>query len=381
MSKDHTGNGKISLVQARTLSIPLQKPLAFATRGVDRREYTLVRVRREDGVEGIGYCYSGNRAGTLTTQFVREFFRQHILGADPFSVETLWEQMYRDAILIGRRGAALRAISAIDIALWDLMGKVNNLPIHRLLGGPKNEPIPCYASGGYYWEGADPDQYVFDELRAYVDSGFTAVKIKVGRLSAKEEIRRARKARQAIGPDVILMMDANNAWRNAAEAIPAIEALAEVDPFWVEEPLMPDDVRGHAEIRHRVDVPIATGEIESTRWGFADLLEEGAVDMLQPDATVLGGITEFLKIAGMAAGKNVSLYPHWMHHLHVSIVASIPNAVMVEYFPDLSVLNLGQVIRNPIHASDGSMNAPQEPGTGVTFDEDAVDRFAVDTWE
>lgn len=125
---------------------------------------------------------------------------------------------------------------------------------------------------------------------------------------------------------------------------------------------------------------MATGEIEQTRWGFAALLEQGAVDMLQPDATVLGGITEFRKVAGLAAGYDVPLYPHWMHHLHVSLVAAIPNAVMVEYFPDLSVLNLGEVLQNPIRAEHGTLPVPQEPGIGVIFDEQAVDRVAVDAW-
>jgi len=250
-----------------------------------------------------------------------------------------------------------------------------------MLGGPKASRVPCYASGGYYWEGTDPDKYVSDEVRGYVENGFTAVKIKVGGLPLTEDLRRARAARKAIGPDVILMMDANNAWPDAATAIPAINAFAEVDPFWVEEPLMPDDIRGHAAIREKVSVPIATGEIEATRWGFGELLELNAVDMLQPDSTVLGGITEFRRVAGMADGKGVPSYPHWMHHLHTSLVASIPNAVMVEYFPDLSVLNLGEVLRNPIRAQDGALPLPQEPGIGVTFDDQALDQFALDGWK
>jgi L-alanine-DL-glutamate epimerase-like enolase superfamily enzyme len=372
---------RIETVEARTISIPLGKPLAFATRYVERREYTVVRVRTGDGIEGRGYCYCGNRAGHLVTQFVRELLRDHVVGADPFAVETLWSHMYNDGVLLGRRGAALRAVSAVDIALWDVMGKATGLPLHRMLGGPKADTVPCYASGGYYWEGTDADKYVADEVRGYVEAGFNAVKIKVGRLPLKEEMRRVRAARDAIGPDVLLMMDANNAWPDAAAAIPAINALAEVDPFWVEEPLMPDDIRGHAAIRDKVSVPIATGEIEATRWGFSELLEREAVDMLQPDSTVLGGITEFRKVAGMAAGKDVPLYPHWMHHLHVSLAASIPNAVMVEFFPDSSVLNLGEVLQEPIRAQSGALPIPREPGIGVQFNDEALDRFAVDIWE
>jgi L-alanine-DL-glutamate epimerase-like enolase superfamily enzyme len=371
---------RVSAVEARTVSIPLRKPLAFSTRYVARRDYTIVRVRTSDGVEGFGYCYCGNRAGPLVTQFVRELLREHVLGADPLATETVWTNMYRDAILLGRCGAAVRAMSAVDVALWDIIGKATGLPLHRLLGGPKTGRVPCYASGGYYWEGVDACEFIAEELAGYVDAGFTAVKIKVGRLPLDQEIKRARAAREAIGPNVILMMDANNAWPDAAAAIPAIEALAEVNPFWIEEPLMPDDRRGHATIRRRVSVPIATGEIEATRWGFGELLQLDAVDMLQPDATVLGGITEFRKVAGMAAGRNIPLYPHWMHHLHTSLVASVPNAVMVEFFTDRSVLNLGEVLEDEIQADDGTLPVPQEPGTGVRFDVKALDHFAVDHW-
>ena len=371
---------RVANVDARTISIPLRKPLAFSTRYVVRREFTIVRVRTTDGIEGMGYCYCGNRAGHLVTQFVRELLREHVLDADPFAVESIWTNMYRDAILLGRCGAAVRAMSAVDVALWDVIGKATGLPLHRLLGGPKAERVPCYASGGYYWDDVDASKYIAEELEGYVAAGFTAVKIKVGRLPLPEEMKRARAARQAIGPDIILMMDANNAWPDAAAAIPAINALAEVNPFWIEEPLMPDDRRGHATIRRKVSIPIATGEIEATRWGFGELIQLDAVDMLQPDATVLGGITEFKKVAGMAASRNIPLYPHWMHHLHTSLVAALPNAVMVEFFADRSVLNLGDVLEEEIRADDGTLPVPQEPGIGVRFDQKALDRFAVDRW-
>jgi L-alanine-DL-glutamate epimerase-like enolase superfamily enzyme len=372
--------GTVVSLESRTISVPLRKPLAFSTRYVKRRDYTLVRIRTSEGVEGSGYCYCGDRGGHLVTQFVRDFFSDHVVGVELTAIETMWTAMYRDAVLLGRRGAALRAISAIDLALWDAIGKGTGLPLHRLLGGPKLARVPCYASGGYYWEGVDPTEYVFEECRKYVEAGLTAVKIKVGGLPIKQEMERVRAAREAVGPDVALMMDANNAWPDAATAIPAIQALAEVRPFWIEEPLLPDDVKGHAAIRRKTAVPVATGEIEATRWGFAPLLEQGAVDMLQPDATVLGGITEFRKVAALAAAYDVPIYPHWMHHLNVSIVAALPNAVMVEYFPDRGVLNLGDLLQEEITASGGTMPVPQQPGLGFEFDRDALDSFAIDCW-
>jgi len=196
----------------------------------------------------------------------------------------------------------------------------------------------------------------------------------------EEDLQRARAARQMLGPDRLLMLDANNAWPDVASAIPAINALAEVEPFWVEEPLMPDDIRGHAAIRNAVGVPIATGEIEATRWGFSEILKLEAADVLQSDATVLGGITEFRKVAEMAAEKDVPIYPHAWHQLHVSLVASIPIVMVVEYFADSLVVNLGELMEETPQAVNGRLPVPQEPGIGFRFDEGALDRYGVDEW-
>ena len=370
---------KIDRVEAITVSIPLETPLSFSTRGVTNREYCLVRIRTDQGLDGWGYCYGGNRAAHLVTGFVRDFYRDHLLGSDPRAVEDLWDKMYRDAVLLGRKGAAVRALSAVDIALWDIKSKAEGLPLYRSLGGELKETVPCYASGGYYWPDRHPDM-VAEEVAEYVEAGFDAVKIKVGQPDHHGEIRRALKAREAIGPETILMMDANNAWQDAAAAIYAIRGLEEADPFWIEEPLLPDDVVGHATIRAAVQVPIATGEIEATRWGFASLLEHEAVDMIQPDATVLGGITEFRKVLALANERSVPAYPHWMHHIHVSMVAAFKSAVMVEYFWDRSVLNIDEILIDPIKAEAGSLTVPQEPGIGMSFDEEAIDRFKVDEW-
>lgn len=370
---------KIDLVEAITVAIPLDPPLAFSTRKVTRREYSIVRIRTDQGLDGWGFAYGGNRSGHLVTAFVRDFYRDHLLGCDPRAVEDLWDRMYRDAVLLGRKGAAVRALSAVDLALWDLVSQSAGLPLYRALGGTFVETVACYASGGYYWPDRDP-MTVTDEVAAYVEAGFTAVKIKVGRLDQRVEVDRATKARAAIGDHTLLMMDANNAWPDAATAIHAIRGLEAADPFWVEEPLMPDDVAGHAAVRAAVNVAVATGEIEATRWGFASLLEHGAVDMIQPDATVLGGITEFRRVLALAEAHSVPAYPHWMHHIHASLVAAFPAAVMVEYFWDRSVLNLEAIIQNPIKATAGRLQVPQELGIGIAFDEGAIKRFAVDGW-
>ncbi len=370
----------IESVHARTVAVPLEKPLGFSTRDLTQRFYTITRIRTRSGIEGRGFCYSGNRCGHLVTAFVRDLLRDHVIGKDPASIDEIYTTMYTDAILLGRRGAAQRAISTIDIAAWDIIARARDLPLHKLLGESATGTVPCYASGGYYWNDVAPVEKVVDEVSGYVDAGFDAVKIKIGRLSLEEEIRRVRAAREVLGPDRLLMLDANNAWADADSAIRDIHQLAEFDPFWIEEPLIPDDMRGHAEIREAVRVPIATGEIEATRWGFAELLDLNTAQMLQPDAAVLGGITEFSRVAHMATEKNIPLYPHWFHQLHVSLAASLPPVVMVEYFADFLVFNFGALLEETGAPVNGQLPVPQQAGIGLRFDDDAVNRYAVDDW-
>ena len=371
----------ISSIQALTVSVPLENPPAHSTRSLTQRQYTVARVRTHDDLEGMGFCYSGDRSGQLVTGFIRELLADHAVGRDPAQVHEIWMEMYRDALLLGRRGAVLRAMSAIDSAIWDIIAKARGLSLHRLLGNSSLDSIPCYASGGYYRQGMDPAEYIRREVSGYVDAGFDAVKIKVGRLPLQDELMRTRAAREALGPDRMLMLDANNAWKDPATAIHNINALAEFNPFWVEEPLLPDDVFGHAEIRRSVRVPIATGEIEATRWGFNELLKRQAADMLQPDATVMGGISEFIRVAEMADEHQVPLYPHAMHQLHVSLAAANPITRMVEYFTDNSILNLGVLLEDSAPAVNGRLPLPDDPGIGLNFNPRALERYAVDAWE
>ena len=175
---------KVTELVAATAVVPLRTVTSFSTRTVSERHYTLVRVRTDEGVEGLGFCYCGNRAGWLVTQAVRDLLAVHVVGRDPHDTEAIWEAMYRDAVLMGRRGAVLRAISAIDIALWDAVSKAAGLPLYRYLGAYRQDAVPAYASGGYYLDGKTP-KHLADECAAYADAGFKAVKIKVGRVSAR----------------------------------------------------------------------------------------------------------------------------------------------------------------------------------------------------
>ena len=367
-------------VLASTVVVPLDIGVAIASRAVQNREYTLVRVKDSNGIEGVGFCYGGSKAGHLATLAVRDLLREHVIGRDLQDVEAIWDAMFRDSVLQGRRGCVLRAMSAIDIALWDLMAKEAGLPLHSLLGSNGRETVPAYASGGYYLEGKTPE-HLAEEVQGYVDKGFKAVKIKVGRLSAREDAERIRACRQAIGPDVPLFLDANNAWRDASEAIEAIRWFEEYEPGWVEEPVMPDDLEASAAITAAVRTPVATGEIEATRWGFQELIHRQAASILQPDAAVCGGITEWRKIASLAADHGLPVAPHWFADLHLHLVAATPNATWVELFPDAKVLNFMRLLKKSVEVRDGELVLPKEPGLGIELDAKVVERYSLDGWQ
>ena len=372
-------DARIESVQARTISIPLDNATSFSTRKVFGRDYTVVKVRTADGHEGIGFCYGGSRGGVMVTHAVRELFREMLVGQNALRVEGLWEEMYQETLLHGRAGSTMRALSIIDVALWDRNARAAGLPLSLYLGGFAKETVKAYASGGYYLDGKTNEQ-LGEELAGYVDQGFKAVKMKVGRFSPQEEEARIAVAREAIGDDILLMLDANNAWKDLPTALEYMKRYERYDPYFIEEPFSPDDINSHAELAQRTAVPVATGEIEAGRWRHQELLEKRAAMVLQTDAAVCGGISEWRRIAASAAGFGVSMYPHWFHDLHIHLVASTPNAEYVEFFPNDQVLNFRRLVDTQLEFTDGVLRVPTKPGLGFQFDDEAIERYAVDAW-
>jgi L-alanine-DL-glutamate epimerase-like enolase superfamily enzyme len=373
------GATKIESIQACTVRVPLVRVTSFATRTVAARDYGLVRVRTTDGAEGIGFCYAGSKAGRLVAEAVRELFAPLLIGKDPYRVEGHWEAMYREAVLQGRAGAVMRALSIIDIALWDRNARAAGLPLYKFLGAYAEGGVEAYASGGYYLDGKTPAR-LGAELAGYVEQGFRAVKMKVGRLDPKAEEARIAAARKAIGPEVLLMLDANNAWSDLPTALRYMARYEPYDPYWIEEPFGPDDIDNHARLAERTPVIVATGEIEAGRWRFKELLEKDAAQILQTDAAVCGGISEFRRIAATAASYGVTVCPHWFHDLHVHLVAATPNARFVELFPDDQVLNFRRLIDRQLEFRGGKLLLPAEPGLGFGFDANMVKKYALDAW-
>jgi L-alanine-DL-glutamate epimerase-like enolase superfamily enzyme len=368
---------KIQSVSVCIARVALEKVTSFATRTVSARDYCLVKVRSTEGIEGIGFCYVGSSGGNIARAAVEELLAKKLIGQESLRVEGLWQDMYQEALLQGRSGSVMRGISILDTALWDLNARAAKMPLHLFMGANVIDKVPAYASGGYYLAGKTP-KMLAQEMASYVKSGFGAVKMKVGRLTPKEEEVRIRAAREAIGPDIHLMLDANNAWSDVPTALTYMKRYEPYDPYWIEEPFGPDEIDMHARLAELTPVVVATGEIAYGRWYHKELLDKRGAEILQTDACVCGGITEWRRIAATAASYGVTVCPHWFHDVHAPLVAATPNARYVEFFTDDQVLNFRRLIDKQLAVRNGDLILHQAPGLGFRFDEKAVKKYALD---
>jgi L-alanine-DL-glutamate epimerase-like enolase superfamily enzyme len=364
----------IESIEICAARVPLQTVTFLSNRKVVDRHYGLVKLRSADGAQGIGFCYVGSAAGELFRVAVEQLLAPVLIGRDSLCVEGLWTEMYQEALLQGRMGTVMRAISALDIALWDLNARTAGLPLHKFLGAVQPDSVEAYASGGYYVEGKSAEM-LGEEMASYVALGFKAVKMKTGRWSPQGEESRVKAARTAIGPDVPLMLDCNNGWSDTVQAMQYLRRMEQYDPFFIEEPFSPDDVESHSRLARLTRIPIATAEIGYGRWYHKHLLDKGGAAILQTDAAVCGGITEWKRIAAMAAGYSIPVFPHWFHDLHAPLVAATPNARYVEYFWDDQVLNFRRLIDRQLSHKDGRVLLHQTPGLGFSFDEREVSKY------
>jgi L-alanine-DL-glutamate epimerase-like enolase superfamily enzyme len=365
----------IQSVQVASVAVPLDKVTSFSTRTVSERHYCLVKVTSKDGHEGIGFCYVGSAGGDIAKVAVEQLLAPKLIGQNSHRSEGLWMDMYNESILQGRAGAVMRGISILDTAIWDLNARSVGLPLHHYLGAVVEDRVPAYASGGYYLDGKTPAQ-LGKEMESYVKQGFKAVKMKVGRLSPSEEEARVKAARKAIGEDVLLTLDANNAWRDLPTALEYVRRFEAYNPYWIEEPFSPDAIDLHAALARQTKINVATGEMEAGRWRFRELIDAGGVAILQSDAAVCGGITEWRRISAYADLKGVTVCPHWMHDLHAPLVAATPNARFVEFFLDDQVLNLRRLFNKQLTFKNGDLILHKTPGLGFEFDEAAVKKYA-----
>jgi len=391
----------VQIRDVRTISVEytLPRPVFDANYTMASKPALLVEVETDTGLVGLGEAahFGGPLVSTATV--IEQELRPHLLGQDPREIERLWELMHRRAYKHARGGIVIAAISGVDIALWDLRGKLAGMPLWRLLGGYRRR-VPAYATGGFYAEGKGVRELA-DEMRAYCRHGFRAVKLKVGRnsgiegsplramadrgvceVSLAEDLARVRAVREAIGPDVRLMVDANGAW-DVPTAVRMGRALEELDVYWFEEPVWPDDLAGSAEVASKVAIPIAG--YETCSYGtvsFRDYIAARAVHFVQPDVAWAGGLTETLKIAHLAQAANLPLAPH-IHGSAVAVAAAahllgaVRNGSMAEMvFPAHPLM--GDLVREPLVVDGaGEIDLGERPGLGIELDPDAVKRYRV----
>ncbi len=370
---------KVTRVETLALSYPLEKPIWDAQLFIPNRNAVLVKVHTDEGITGVGESASFGGGGATTRAIIENQLAPFVVGQDPLMVEQIWQRMYQGTVHLGRRGAVIAALSGIDIALWDIVGKAAGRPLYQVLGGFCHR-VRAYASAGFYQEGKDATGLAA-EMAAYVAEGFTAVKIKVAGLPLKKDVDRVAAVRQAIGDGIELMVDANNSYEPKT-AIRFAQAIEDYDIAWFEEPVKTDNIDGSAQVASSITIPVSGYETESTRYGFRELITRGAVDIVQPDAIWSGGISEVRKIAALASAFGLPCIPHsfstaitLVANLHV--IASIPNGRMVEVDRNPNPLR-EELLTRPLRLdADGYLPLPSGPGLGVELNEETVERYRV----
>ena len=359
----------IAELKTAAYRIALPTVLTDSTHGAMAHfELITVRVRDADGAEGVGYTFTVGRNGRAAHSVLRDEIAEITAGSDADLIEGLWQKVWWATHYGGRGGATVLALSAFDIALWDLKARRAGLPLYRLLGG--NDPsVPCYAGG------IDLDLSVEDLLEqtdCNLDRGFRAIKMKVGRPDLRQDVERVAAMRRRLGDGFPLMADANMKW-TADQAIRAARAFAPYDLTWLEEPIPPDDMAGHARVLRDGGLPIAAGENLRTLWDFRHLIASGGVTYPEPDVTNCGGVTPFIKIAHLAEAFGLPVTSHGAHDVTVHLLAAVPNRSYLEAHG----FGLDRYIAEPLVLRDGCAIAPERPGHGIRFDWQGLDHIRI----
>ncbi len=351
---------KVETMQTDLYRIPLQQTLTDSMHGVMLDfELITVRVTDSDGAVGLGYTYTVNHGGAAVAVMIDRYLAPLLHGQDADRIESLWQQMWWALHYAGRGGHVTSAISAIDIALWDLKGKKAQQPLWRLFGGfdPK---VPVYAGG---IDLQLPIEDLLAQADGYQEQGFRAIKMKVGRPQLREDVARVARMREHLGEDFPLMVDANMKW-SVDESIRAAHALADFNLVWIEEPTIPDDFAGYARIVREGRQPIAGGENLHTLYEFQQAITAGAITFPEPDVSNCGGYTTFRKVSALAEAHNLPVTSHGVHDLTVHALAAAPNRTYMEAHG----FGLDAYLAAPLRIEDGFAVAPELPGHGVELD-------------
>ena len=373
-------SSKIKEIEFSILTAPDEKrPHWVSLFKVPSANELLVRMKTDDGVEGFGLATSYTDITPLVN-VVKGGLGDEILGMDALSPERLYEKLFgltfsrKAAENSWGREALIRISSAVDIACWDIVGKMANLPLYRLFGGYRNQ-VPCYVTCAYYRDGKDNAE-LRDEIQMLVEQGHKGFKGKVGGLSLNEDIARMEIVREIIGPDKDLMIDVNRAW-DLKTAIEGARLLEPLQPVWLEEPVRwTDDRRELKLLSQQTNIPLSGGESEVTSYGCRAMIEEQAIQILQFDCTMFGGFTEGRKLAALCELNHIDVAPHHDCFIHAPLVAGTPAGRIVESFTDPERDPLqAELYENPPHIDNGWLTLNEAPGLGLTLSESAVKKF------
>lgn len=353
---------KVERVETRPVVLRLDPPITSALGSIDSFACILVFVHAEGGLAGENLVFTINNRRTKVLRQMVDELAELVIGRDAGHIAEFWARAWKDINFLGHKGVPVVGISALDGALWDLLGKSAGLPIYRLLGGASVR-VPAYHSGGLWLSRSEGE--LVAEAERFLGQGFRAMKMRLGG-DVERDIARVRAVRRAIGPDVTLMADANQGL-SESQAIRLGRKLEEFDLAWFEEPLPAWDLEGVARVAAALDTPIASGETEYTRYGFRRMLELRSADVLMPDLQRVGGVSEFVRVAAMAASHDVPVSSHLFPETSLQVLAGLSNASYLEYMPWFSSL-----YREPIEFVEGAAIVPERPGWGFTFDLDHV---------
>jgi D-galactarolactone cycloisomerase len=380
---------KIAEVKVHPLRTPLEQPFAFSQGWVKHRSATIVEVVTDAGLVGWGEAFAqGLEPPQISAAVIDSALGPLLLGADPRDTEVHWHRMYHATRDYGRKGSVIAAISAVDIALWDLAGKAHGVPVSKLLGGAFRTRVQAYATGFYRIEGQGEAGRLADEAQAHHAAGFRAMKVKLGYGIVDDLVVMAAVGKAIEGRGVTLMVDTNHAY-GVGDAVRLGNALAPYNLRWYEEPVAPEHIAGYREVRTRCPVPIAGGENEHTLYGFRDFLAAGAVDIAQPDIGSVGGFSACRHVIALAQAHGVQVNPHvWGSAIaqaaSLQLIAAVPvahHSVFAEEpifeYDRSSHPFRQQLVAEPVVQRDGWIEIPDRPGLGVEVDRSVLERYRV----
>ncbi|MEW1863793.1 mandelate racemase/muconate lactonizing enzyme family protein [Streptomyces sp. NBC_00669] len=354
----------ITRAVAYLVDLPVEAERNDAVQSFLKQETIFVEISTADGAAGTGYSYTIGTGGTAVLALLRDYLLPRLHGQDARRIDAIWQDLFAATRATAVGAITSLALAAVDTALWDLRGRQTGLPLWIMAGGARDR-VPLYDTE-VGWLHLTTEELVAGARKA-VAQGRRGIKVKIGKPSAVEDAERLTAVRSAVGPDIDLMVDANQSM-TAAEAVRRAALLAPVNLLWLEEPLPADDLDGHAHLARSTTIPVAVGESLYSIGQFAQYLRRGAAGVVQADVARIGGITPWLKVAHLAEAHNVAICPHFLMELHVSLAAAVPNGRYLEYIPQLTAIT-----SSPLAVEDGAALVPRTPGLGIDWDRDAID--------